>query len=231
MAAVARGDLARMSEIYQAWRRPLFRFFYRLSGRCAAAEDLVHEVFLRMIRFRATYQTERQTADQSGIFEAWMYRIARNTFADYTRRQRLETNPGEAGLEGVESGRPTPFDFAARRQDLSLLYRALRQLPIDKREVLILTRFEGLSHLLVIGLIAVTAALAFPRSWAKETRDTVHHTFSGDKTLEVRNLSGAIKVLGDSESTIGVDAKRNIGAQDERQLERARKDVKLDLSD
>ena len=87
------------------------------------------------------------------------------------------------------------------------------------------------THLLVIGLIAVTAALAFPRSWAKETRDTVHHTFSGDKTLEVRNLSGAIKVLGDSESTIRVDAERIIGAQDERLLERARQDVKLDLSD
>ncbi len=99
MAAVARGDLARMSEIYQAWRRPLFRFFYRLSGKCPAAEDLVHEVFLRMLRFRATYQTERQPEDQNGIFEAWMYRIARNTFADYTRRHRLETDPGEAGLE------------------------------------------------------------------------------------------------------------------------------------
>ncbi len=33
------------------------------------------------------------------------------------------------------------------------MYRALRQLPIDKREVLILTRFEGLSHQQVAAVV------------------------------------------------------------------------------
>jgi hypothetical protein len=56
MTAVARGNLASMSEIYQNRHRALFRFFFRLTGRQASAEDLVHEVFLRMIRYRHTYQ-------------------------------------------------------------------------------------------------------------------------------------------------------------------------------
>src|SRR3981081_3162834 len=55
MVAVARGNLASMSDIYQRRHRNLFRFFFRLTGRQATAEDLVHEVFLRMIRYRHTY--------------------------------------------------------------------------------------------------------------------------------------------------------------------------------
>jgi RNA polymerase sigma factor (sigma-70 family) len=143
MAAVARGDISSMNEIYQNRHRPLFRFFFRLTGRQATAEDLVHEVFLRMIRYRHTYQPDGQNA---GGFEAWMYRIARNTLADHGRKHRHEIAPGEGELESIASGRPTPFDTASKRQDLALLYRALRELPDDKRELLVLARFQGLSY-------------------------------------------------------------------------------------
>lgn len=143
MIAVARGDLSGMNGIYENRHRPLFRFFFRLTGRQATAEDLVHEVFLRMIRYRHTYQTEGQTA---GAFEAWMYRIARNTLADNARRHRHEAMAGEGEMELIESGRPTPFDTAVKRQHLALLYRALRGLPEDKRELLVLARFQNLSY-------------------------------------------------------------------------------------
>ncbi len=79
------------------------------------------------------------------------------------------------------------------------------------------------THLLTTGLIAVTVAFAFPRSLPKETRETVHHTFSGDKTLEVRNRSGVIKVLGDGETSIRVDVERITRAEDDRALDRARR--------
>jgi RNA polymerase sigma factor (sigma-70 family) len=143
MAAVARGDLSGMNEIYLNRHRTLFRFFYRLTSRQAAAEDLVHEVFLRMIRYRHTYRTEEETA---GAFEAWMYRIARNALADQSRKHRHEITAGEGEVESIPSARPTPFETAAKRQDLALLHRALRELPEDKRELLVLTRFQGLSH-------------------------------------------------------------------------------------
>jgi RNA polymerase sigma factor (sigma-70 family) len=143
MAAVARGDLSSMNEIYENRHRTLFRFFFRLTNRQATAEDLVHEVFLRMIRYRHTYRTEEETP---GAFEAWMYRIARNALADQSRKHRHEIAAGEGELESLPSARPTPFETAAKRQDLALLHRALRELPEDKRELLVLTRFQGLSY-------------------------------------------------------------------------------------
>jgi RNA polymerase sigma factor (sigma-70 family) len=146
MAAVARGNLDGMNEIYQNRHRPLFRFFFRLTSRQATAEDLVHEVFLRMIRYRHTYQEEEENGKAAGAFEAWMYRIARNTLADHARKHRHEIAPGDGELESIASGRPTPFETAAKRQDLALLHRALRELPEDKRELIVLTRFQGLSY-------------------------------------------------------------------------------------
>jgi RNA polymerase sigma factor (sigma-70 family) len=145
MAAVARGDLSSMNEIYRNRHRPLFRFFYRLTNRQATAEDLAHEVFLRMIRYRHTYQ-ENAEGEGAGGFESWMYRIARNTLADHARKHRHEVASGEGELESVPSARPTPFETAAKRQDLALLHRALRELPDDKRELLVLARFQGLTY-------------------------------------------------------------------------------------
>ncbi|HWF07313.1 MAG TPA: RNA polymerase sigma factor [Bryobacteraceae bacterium] len=145
MTAVAGGDLSSMGEIYQNRHRPLFRFFYRMTNRQALAEDLVHEVFLRMIRYRHTYQKEGDARNE-GAFEAWMYRIARNTLVDHARKHRHETAPGEGELEEIVSARPNPFETAAKRQDLALLYRAMRDLPEDKRELLVLARFHGLNY-------------------------------------------------------------------------------------
>ena len=139
MTAVARGNLASMSDIYQRRHRSLFRFFFRLTGRQVVAEDLVHEVFLRMIRYRHTYQA-------GDGFEAWMYRIARNAFADQMKKHRLETPAEEGTFETVASSRPSAFDSVLKQQELAFMHRALRELPEDKRELIILSRFQGLSY-------------------------------------------------------------------------------------
>src|SRR5665213_4048406 len=121
MAAVARGNLASMSEIYQRRHRALYRFFFRLTGRQNASEDLVHEVFLRMIRYRHTYELRPKAGDESAdTFESWMYRIARNAIADQSRRKSRETPAIEGEMEAVPSTHIGPFEAAARQQDLSL---------------------------------------------------------------------------------------------------------------
>lgn len=147
MVAVSRGELDRMSEIYERRHRALFGFFYRITGRQATSEDLTHEVFLRMIRYRHTYASVA-TANGGG-FESWMYRIARNAMADHAKKHRLESTSPEAtdtAFELAESKTPTPYESLAKRQELALLHRALKELPDDKRELLVLTRFQGLSH-------------------------------------------------------------------------------------
>lgn len=166
MAAVARGDLASMSGIYEHRNRALFRFFYRLTGRQALAEDLTHEVFLRMIRYRHTYTPAGGAAAPpeaafecrpEAAFEAWMYRIARNAYADYRRRHRLEIEPGDGEMDAVESGGMSAFESMAKQQDLATLHRALRRLPEDKRELILMARFQGLSYEQIGGILGCEA--------------------------------------------------------------------------
>lgn len=128
-----------MSVIYERRHRPLFRFFFRLTGRQTLSEDLVHEVFLRMIRYKHTYNA-------GDGFESWMYRIARNALADQAKKSRHEAAHDDDLLDAMESGGPNPFETAAKRQELTLLYRAMRELPEEKRELLVLSRFQGLTH-------------------------------------------------------------------------------------
>lgn len=178
MAAVARGDLGSMSEIYRNRHRALFRFFFRLTGRQALSEDLVHEVFLRMIRYRHTYREE----NAEGGFESWMYRIARNALTDHSRKHRHETTPDEGQMEVVESGRPTPLEAAVKRQDLALLHRALRELPDDKRELLVLTRFQELTYEQIGGILGCGAGTVKTRVFrAMKELSSIYSELSKEK--------------------------------------------------
>jgi RNA polymerase sigma-70 factor (ECF subfamily) len=92
-----------------------------------------------MIRYRHTYQS-------GDGFEAWMYRIARNAYHDQAKKHRLEAPADERQFEVIEGGGMSAFDRLAREQDLALLERALRELPDDKRELIVLSRFQGLTY-------------------------------------------------------------------------------------
>jgi hypothetical protein len=86
---------------------------------------------------------------------------------------------------------------------------------------------------ILAGVCAVAAAVigAAPSSWTSEATEAVHHTFSGDKSLDVDEVSGAIQVIGDNGNTIRVDGERITRAADQQALDRARRDVTLDINE
>jgi RNA polymerase sigma-70 factor (ECF subfamily) len=112
------------------------------SGR-EQAEDLVQDVFFRMLRYRESY-------DPAQSFTAWMYQIARNAGVDQVRKRRpAEVVDIDLLVERraeLVSALPGPEENAVRGQDLALLRRAMGQLPDDKREILVLSRFQGMKY-------------------------------------------------------------------------------------
>jgi RNA polymerase sigma-70 factor (ECF subfamily) len=105
------------------------------------SEDLVQEVFFRMLRYRGTYKTEQP-------FTAWMYQIARNAGVDQARKRRDVVDIDEFADHRPEfaSKQPGPEEAVVRKQDLGLLRRALEMLPAEKREVLVLSRLQGMKY-------------------------------------------------------------------------------------
>jgi hypothetical protein len=85
--------------------------------------------------------------------------------------------------------------------------------------------------IVVTACALVTTVLEASRNWRSEAREPFHYTFSNDKTLDIDNVDGTIQVVGDSGSTIRVEGERITHAADQEALDRAKRDVKLDVNE
>ena len=79
--------------------------------------------------------------------------------------------------------------------------------------------------------LAATVLDASRRNLTAEAREPFHYTFSNDKTLDVDNVDGTIQVVGDSGNTIRVEGERIARGEDQQALDRAKRDVKLDVNE
>jgi RNA polymerase sigma-70 factor (ECF subfamily) len=146
MSEVRDGDTRQLAVLFERHHKPLFNFFVHLNGDRDLSEDLVQDVFFRMLRFRHTY-------DPAQAFTAWMYRIARNAGVDHARRKKPEV-PIDSGSDPEErnamrepvSTAPGADEQLSKAQELRLLRKALDRLPEEKREILILSRFQNLKY-------------------------------------------------------------------------------------
>jgi RNA polymerase sigma-70 factor (ECF subfamily) len=142
MLRVRDGEVEKLGILYGRYRDPLFNFFVRVTGSLSLSEDLVHDVFLRMLKYRHTFETGK-------VFRTWMYQVARNAQSDSWHKRQRETSleSADAGSrEAVPSHDFSPDFSLGQRQDLDLLQRALDELSFESREVLVLGRFQGLKH-------------------------------------------------------------------------------------
>jgi len=138
MFLVRNGVVEMLGVLFDRYQSPLFNFYCKLTGDRSASEDLVQEVFYRILKYRKSYQ--------SGMsFRSWMYQIARNARLDQARRQKpdaeLEDESASSRMSAFTAG-----DAVEHDQEVELLHRALMQLPEEKREVLVLSRFQNLKY-------------------------------------------------------------------------------------
>ena len=134
MMQVRNGVGEMLGVLFDRYHAKLFNFYMRLTGDRALSEDLVQDVFYRILKYRHTYRP-------GSPFKAWMYQVARNARRDNFHRQHIEVEFEEQMAEPL-----TPKDTLADEQQNQLLRRALLQLPEDKREVLLLSRFQEMKY-------------------------------------------------------------------------------------
>ncbi len=119
-------------------RGALNAFFIRRLGNPAEAEDLTQEVFIRLTR---------GTGGQVGVPDSYIFAIAANLLRDRARREKVRADYREAvRLEDYVGIDPLdPFRIAAGRQDLSILARAVADLPEKTRRIFTLYRIENIA--------------------------------------------------------------------------------------
>ena len=75
MLAVRAGDSSRPGATLRPASPPLFDYLARMTGNRSVAEDLVQDVFVRILKYRHTFREDSR-------FDTWVFRIARNVRAD-----------------------------------------------------------------------------------------------------------------------------------------------------
>jgi RNA polymerase sigma-70 factor (ECF subfamily) len=146
MLAVRSGEVDRFGELFQRHHDRLFAFFYRMTADSAVSEDLSQEVFVRMLKYRSTFREDSE-------FRGWMYQIARNVRADHFRKRQTE-----ALLIGQTPSRdhePPHTHHIEKREQLSLMAKALLAMPDEKRELLILARYEELKYETIAAILSI----------------------------------------------------------------------------
>jgi len=150
MLKVKAGDLDKLALLFERYNRPLFGFFYRSCGQAESSEDLVQNVFMRMLKYKHTFTGE-------GKFTTWMYHLARNVLADHFKKQKkLGYNDDYAKLENMQDHNDT--ESHQQEDNLVLLRKAIGQLSHEKQEVLVMSRYQGLKYKEIAEILQCTEA-------------------------------------------------------------------------
>jgi RNA polymerase sigma-70 factor, ECF subfamily len=140
------GDSEAFGLLYDHYHGQVYRFVYYRVGSTAIAEDLTSETFFRALRSMSSFKW------QGKDFGAWLMTIARNLTADHYKagRTRLELATEDMGAHDSSTEGPENAVLASLTNEV--LLEALRELPAEQQECLIMRFLQGLS-------IAETAAV------------------------------------------------------------------------
>lgn len=151
MAAFAKGDRTAFAPLVARHQRGVFNFLLRSVQDRSRAEELLQDVFLRVVRSKDRYQP-------SAKFTTWLYSIARNLAVDESRRAKFRQHKSLDAPQSRRDGGPSSplvaslpapqiaTDEAAQAPALrKRLAAAVDALPADQREVFLLRQISGLS--------------------------------------------------------------------------------------
>ena len=139
----AKGDENAFTALYQRHQASLYRYALRMTGSPWAAEEIVQDVFMTLIRQPKKYDADR------GEVGAFLFGIARNRVMKHLERAPREL-PLEPQTDSGNSKEPadllTPAFWAERRERVEQVREAVLNLPAEFREAVVLCELEELSY-------------------------------------------------------------------------------------
>ena len=143
MLAYRDGDAGAFDRLYERHRGGVYRYLLRQCRNAALAEELFQDVWMNLIRARASYAVQAK-------FSTYLYRIAHNRLMDhFRRRDALVLSLDDEAAASVDEpvappGAQPEITIEARAQAAQLL-ALLGKLPEEQREAFVLQQEGGLS--------------------------------------------------------------------------------------
>jgi len=135
----ARGDRAAFRLVYEATSLKLYGIVVRILGRRDLADEILQEVYARVWQRAGDFNTS------SGSPITWLAAIARNLALDEARRKTprsIEEFPEVLQLPSDDD----PLATLERSQDYLRLRACLDRLEPDKREIVLLVYYFGMTR-------------------------------------------------------------------------------------
>jgi RNA polymerase sigma-70 factor (ECF subfamily) len=189
MLAVRDGDVGKLGSLFERHHASLFQFFCRMTGNRTTAEDLVQDVFFRILKYRKTFRDDSR-------FTAWMFHVARNARVDHFRKHPMTISDSDTNIERA-SDAPFPSEQLEQEETTAMLKRALLKLPDEKRELLILARYQEMKYEDIAQMLGVdigTVKVRVHRA-VKELRDIYLKLSGGQQSCVVKNSETSLRTI------------------------------------
>ncbi len=146
------GDAAAWEDIVQRFNRRIYNICYRFAGSADDAEDLTQEVFIRIYRTLASFDSEKAS------FNTWVTTVTRNLLVDHFRKtkgDRLtdsidapqgDSEDGQTLSERIEDKGLTPDESVQKQQTQKIVQEALQKLSPELREAVILRDLQDMDY-------------------------------------------------------------------------------------
>ena len=141
----AKGDEEAFTLLYRRHQAAIYRYALRMTGNTWAAEEILQDVFMTLVRDPKKYDASR------GTLGAFLYGVARNRVMKYLERLPREIPLEEKNEDGSGSGivlldASTPAIWAEKRERTRQVRAAVLDLPAEFREAVILCELEEMSY-------------------------------------------------------------------------------------
>jgi len=136
MSLVKDGSLDYLNEIFNRYNKRLYNYFLKSTLSKSESDDLIQELFIRIIKYKKSFREEH-------AFEHWIFQIARNMVKDHFKK--LKVHHDRFNLVDEYPELENEEDKAHIEKERHL-YKALQALSADKRELLVLSKFQGMKY-------------------------------------------------------------------------------------
>ena len=132
------GEPGAFAELVDRYRAPVYSYLSRCGVAGDDRDDLFQEIFIRVHRAARSYDPDRP-------LHPWLFTIVANTVRTHLRRQRVRSLVDAAVTTGEPvADQPGAERVAAGRQTVAWLEERISELPLARREVLLLACVESL---------------------------------------------------------------------------------------
>src|SRR3954462_2210600 len=138
-----KGDQLAWEAIVRQYRRKVFNVAYKFVGRHDEAEDLTQDIFLKIFKSLATF-------DSRANFQTWLISVSRNLCIDHYRSVRKERETIDRDVDANElsplSHDPGPVAALEQQDRVQLLKEAMASLPETLRMAVLMRDIQELSY-------------------------------------------------------------------------------------